>query len=174
MIILDMNEEAIETFNKAIEIDPRNTEFYLMQAVALHNFSKYEEAIQVLNKGIEIDPKNSEIYDSKAFTLIHLSKHDEAIEASEQAIKLDPKNANFYRNKGSALCGRKGAGGLVRPSRRQASVRAAVAHGPGREACCKPCTFFAWSAGSGIRGIALPVVLLFCLQLCPTPRRGNV
>ena len=50
-------DRAIEDFNKAIEMGPRNAQAYLGRGVALAFKSQFSQAIGDINRGIELNPK---------------------------------------------------------------------------------------------------------------------
>ena len=53
---LEKYQEAIENFNKAIELDPNSVSFYFARGDVYEILRKYEEAINDYNKAIELDP----------------------------------------------------------------------------------------------------------------------
>ena len=52
-------EEALETFQKAIEIEPKNVEAWIGKGKSLNNLKRYEEALETFQEAIEIEPKNA-------------------------------------------------------------------------------------------------------------------
>lgn len=72
-------EEAIELYDKAIDIDSGFSKAWLSKGLALQNLGKKEEAIICYNKCIEINPRNSWPWNNKGSALIDLGKYDEAI-----------------------------------------------------------------------------------------------
>lgn len=50
--------EAIQCFDKAIEIDPNYSDAYYCKAITFKDMKKYGEAMKCYNKAIELDPKN--------------------------------------------------------------------------------------------------------------------
>ena len=52
-------EEAIQYFDKVLEIDPNNVDALNNKAAALTKLAKYDEAIQYFDKVLEIDPNNA-------------------------------------------------------------------------------------------------------------------
>jgi len=50
-------EEAVASFDKAIEIDPKNADAWNHKGNAIYYFSRFDDAIACYDKAIEIDPK---------------------------------------------------------------------------------------------------------------------
>ena len=53
---LEKYQEAIENFNKAIELDPNSAAFYSARGLVYVELGKHQEAINDYNKAIELDP----------------------------------------------------------------------------------------------------------------------
>jgi len=49
-------DEAIECYDKAIELSPTYTNAYYNKSIAVFKMGKTEEAIELLDKVLEIDP----------------------------------------------------------------------------------------------------------------------
>lgn len=81
-------EEAIEAFNKAIELKPLYETAWAGKGMTLGSQGKYDEAIVDLNKAIEINPRYAEAWASKALALQLLGKTEEADEAFAKANKF--------------------------------------------------------------------------------------
>ena len=71
ILLCDQNnvEEAIDLFNKAIDIDANDANTYYHLALAVEKKGDVKEAIQILKKAIEIDSKNINAYDQLAKNL---------------------------------------------------------------------------------------------------------
>ena len=91
------NAEAIENFDKLIELNPNISNAYNNKGVALGYLNKYQEAINNYNKAIELDPKNFEPYKNKFCPLYNLKRYEEAVEACDKAIELEPNHHNIQK-----------------------------------------------------------------------------
>ena len=89
LINLKKYEDAIESYNRAIELDPNFKEAYLNKGIAKFNLNKNEDAIECLNKAIELDPNLEEAYLCKAYALWNLRQYQDAIELFNKEIQLD-------------------------------------------------------------------------------------
>ncbi len=82
------NNEALQAFDKAIELNPKNVDSWIRKGLILYLQDKNNEALQAFDKAIELDPRNAEAWGKKALVLIYLGKHEEASEASNMANEL--------------------------------------------------------------------------------------
>lgn len=57
---LERYEEALELLDKALALDPENSDALHNKGVVLFSLGQREEAIELLDKAIEIDPENSD------------------------------------------------------------------------------------------------------------------
>jgi superkiller protein 3 len=97
-------DEAIQAFNKALEIDPKNADAWTGKGQALIKQEKYNDAIQAFDRSLEIDPKNARtwILEGTAF-LFYQGKYDKAVQAFDKALEIDPKNSIAWHFKGRTL-----------------------------------------------------------------------
>lgn len=96
-------EKALEAFNKAIEINPKDGYALSRKGVALGNLGRNEEALDVFNKAIEINPKDETALTSKGATLVNLGRNEEALAIFNRAIEINPKDGTALSKKGAAL-----------------------------------------------------------------------
>ena len=76
---LSKYEEAIECFDKAIELNPNNSKAYYGKGFILKNQNKYKEALEIFEKSIELDASDCEVNFQKACALIKLDKNEKSI-----------------------------------------------------------------------------------------------
>ena len=95
-------EEAIENYNKSIDLDPNNSYAYNNRGLAKNNLEQYFNALKDYDndKAIELDPNNSVIYYNRGLAKTHLWQYEEAIEDYNKAIELDNNNSTAYYNRG--------------------------------------------------------------------------
>jgi tetratricopeptide (TPR) repeat protein len=61
--------EAIECYDKALEIDPKDADTLNNKGNALDNLGKHKEAIECYDKALEIDPKHAIVLNNKGNAL---------------------------------------------------------------------------------------------------------
>lgn len=90
---LNKYEEAIDSYNQAIELDPNYFEPHQNKFCPLRNLKRYQEALETCDKAIALEPNRHNIYEvhtNRAMALNKLERHKEALEAAETALKLMP------------------------------------------------------------------------------------
>ena len=87
-------QQALEDFNRAIQIDPLNYDGYLGRANALSSLGRYEEALTEYHKVFEIDPAIANAYINRGSVYSHLGQYKKAIADYEKGLELDPKIDN--------------------------------------------------------------------------------
>jgi tetratricopeptide (TPR) repeat protein len=102
-------EEALECSNKALEIDPDDSDNLNNKAWAFNGLKRYEEALECSNKALELNrgPNNFSALTNKAAALNGLKRYEEALECSNKALELDPNNDWAWFGKGLVLNGLK-------------------------------------------------------------------
>jgi tetratricopeptide (TPR) repeat protein len=78
-ITKQQNQEALEAYDKAIELDPNYVQAYNNKGAALVGLGRYREALEAYDKAIELDPNNVQAYVNKGKVLINLKREDEKV-----------------------------------------------------------------------------------------------
>jgi tetratricopeptide (TPR) repeat protein len=100
---INRSEEALQSYKKAIELDPENSDTWMSQGGASNNLGRYDEALQSYKKAIELDPKKPDIWMSQGDTLYNLRRYDEALQSYKKTIELDPGNPGAWMSQGDTL-----------------------------------------------------------------------
>jgi tetratricopeptide (TPR) repeat protein len=96
-------EEAISSYDKALEIKPDNDEVWNNRGFALGILDRYEEAIASYDKALEIKPDNDAAWHSRGFALGILGRFDEAIASFDKALEIKPDDHDAWHNRGWAF-----------------------------------------------------------------------
>jgi len=104
------SQEALEAFDKVIEIDPEHAEAWFWKGVALDRLGRHEEAREAYDKAreaydkaLEIDRQDAEAWNGKGAALDRLGRHEEALDAFSRALKMRPHYPKAWYNQGVAL-----------------------------------------------------------------------
>lgn len=92
---------AIESYTKAIELNPVFSEAYYNRGIAAFSLKEYPEAIDDFSKVIRMKPDYTKAYHNRGISWVALKKYKEAMEDYNMAIKLQPAYSDAYYNRGS-------------------------------------------------------------------------
>lgn len=91
--------EAIDLFNRLIELAPNASYAYFNRASALDEIKQYPKAIKDYNKALNFDLNDPDIYSNRAVTKFKSEDFNGALKDLGKAIKLNPKDPVFYFNR---------------------------------------------------------------------------
>lgn len=94
---------AIESWRKALEINPNLAEIWHNLGSALGRLEHYPEAIESFNHALQIDPQSHQAWNDRAHAFSQMEQWEEAIASWQKAISLKPENHQFWYHHGCAL-----------------------------------------------------------------------
>jgi len=97
----DLN--AIECFNKALELNPRFVMAWNNKGVSLGELGKHGEEIDCYNRALELDPKCAPAWGNKGNWFSRRGEHREAIQCYDQALEREPDRVIQWCNKANSL-----------------------------------------------------------------------
>ena len=103
LLELERYDEALECFDKVIEMKTNYGWAYYCRWIALTELKRYGEALECVDRIIEMDPDDTGMFFDKGATLFELGRHNEAFKWIERAIDREPYDADMYFNKGLML-----------------------------------------------------------------------
>lgn len=89
-------EEAIQYYDQAIELNPKDEVSYNNKAYLLNKLNRHAEALEWINQAIALNPASAHAYKNKAETLLGLRLYQEAFEACEEARSKNPYLEEVY------------------------------------------------------------------------------
>ncbi|MGE5685014.1 MAG: tetratricopeptide repeat protein [Nitrososphaerota archaeon] len=96
-------EEALTFYDRALAIDPKDSDALFAKGWALDSLGKYDEAILYYDKVLSIDPTDTDALYEKGYTLKNLGKYDEAILYYDKVLSIDPNDTYGLYGKGLVL-----------------------------------------------------------------------
>jgi tetratricopeptide (TPR) repeat protein len=106
----DLNDRAIEEFNRAIASDPAFAQAHNVIGVAYLRKESYEQAINAFKKCLELNPDVS-VREMAQYNLgvayLSLSRNDEAIGAFNQSLQHNSQDPETHHFLGMAYLGKK-------------------------------------------------------------------
>ncbi len=99
--VLGNYKQAIEDYDRAIEIKPDYTDAYNNRGIAYTYLSNYRQAIEDFNRAIEINPSYTKAYLNRGVAYARLGNNNLAVNDLKTAAKLGDEHAkNFLRSHG--------------------------------------------------------------------------
>jgi tetratricopeptide (TPR) repeat protein len=87
---------AITLFDKAIEINPNASHYYVSRGTAKYGLGQFDEALNDCNKAIQLDPDYIAAHLQRAIIKNKLGKHFEAIEDCNKALGFNQDVLTLY------------------------------------------------------------------------------
>jgi len=97
------SKKALKNYEKAIEVNPKDSSTWYNKGLALYEIKNFEEAIKAYDKVTEINPQNSNAWYNKGLAFYEIKNFEEAIKAYDKVIEINPQNSDAWYNKGLAL-----------------------------------------------------------------------
>ena len=95
-IIEEYHKWSIPDFDKAIELDPDNTNAYRLRGVAYNNLGQNDQALQDLNKAIELNSNDISAHYNRGIAYYNLKQYEQAVQDFNQAIKFYPYSRKVF------------------------------------------------------------------------------
>lgn len=95
-------KEAINAYDKAIQLDPKDGETYIGRGAAYADLGNNQQAINDFSKAIQLNPKNVLAYLNRGWAYYWLGNNQQAINDFGKAIQLSPQNIDAYIRRGIA------------------------------------------------------------------------
>lgn len=92
-------DEAIEAFNKTIELKPNDSTGYINLGNIHAELNNFDSALDSFLQALSMKPDDSMIHFNKGRVLRHLGKFQQALDSYHRAIILNPKKLNFVKGK---------------------------------------------------------------------------
>jgi len=90
------HEAAIDSFNRAVLINPSFAEGYYYLAIACQTTFRMETALEYIGKAIFINPDHADSYTILADIYCQLEKFEEAVSAYKTSIEKSPASVDAY------------------------------------------------------------------------------
>ena len=103
LVSAERYNDALDSYQKAVELDQGNASTFAGQGAALANLNCYEEALESCQKAIDLDPEYVNAWVNRGHTLNNLGRYEEALKSCEKALDLAPESVDAWRNRGVVL-----------------------------------------------------------------------
>jgi len=99
----NLNAEALEFINEAIDLDSRNGIAYSNKGNILHNLGRNLEAVDAYHRAIQLAPDYAEAYGNLGNVQQNLNDFNGALKSYQIAIAKDQLNPDFFCNLGNCF-----------------------------------------------------------------------
>ncbi|MCK9441254.1 MAG: tetratricopeptide repeat protein, partial [Methanothrix sp.] len=96
-------ENALESYKRALEINPRSIKALKNRANVFFRIGRYEEAIDDFRKALEINPQLIDAWHGMGNAMSKLGRYKEAVSAYERTLKVNRSFIDAWVGRGVAL-----------------------------------------------------------------------
>lgn len=89
--------EAVESYTRAIELDPENAIFYSNRAAAFMLQEDWSSAIEDSMAAISLNPRYAKAYSRLGAAYLGVNNHERAAEAYAKALEIEPENEQYKK-----------------------------------------------------------------------------
>ncbi|HIK17911.1 MAG TPA: tetratricopeptide repeat protein [Leptolyngbyaceae cyanobacterium M33_DOE_097] len=100
---LSQYPEALDSANRAVEINPKSAIAWYNRGVALLALNQPEEAIKSYNRAVKLNPEDAYAWTGQGMALEKAKKYEAAIAAFDKALALKPDLAIAQQSREAAL-----------------------------------------------------------------------
>jgi len=90
-------EQALELYNRVLEIDPTHNKAWKNKATASRCLSKFEESLKAYDVSIEMNPDRYDLFYYRGFVKNKLKMTDEAEKDLEKCLELKEDDASAWK-----------------------------------------------------------------------------
>jgi protein O-GlcNAc transferase len=104
---LEVEKEAVDAFNRAVQLAPMEPALHAKLGVALHQTGAFDKAIEAYSESIRLDPSNAEVIFNLGLSQVRQSDLNEALKSFEKTVQIAPDYQLAY----SQICNLKRTSG---------------------------------------------------------------
>jgi len=94
--------DAIKTFEKAIQLNPRSAEAYHGRGMAYNETGQNERALKDYDAALALNPQYTEAYFNRGNAYSDLGQYEKALKDYNEAIRIDPTHSGAIFNRSLA------------------------------------------------------------------------
>lgn len=95
-------EQAIESYNQAIALNPENFIAYYKRGIAFSGLGKIQRAIEDYTHSIKLNSLHAKSYYNRGTAFFELKEYKKAVQDYSLALKVEPHNAKSYYGRASS------------------------------------------------------------------------
>jgi len=94
-------KDALDAYNRAVELRPDYVEAWKGQGNTLLELKRYEDALNAYDKAIQIQPNYLEAWMGRGNALDRLQRYEDAINSFDGALKIQPNHLEAWNERGN-------------------------------------------------------------------------
>ena len=98
-------EDALVEFAKAIELEPKNPDLWMLRGIAHADSGQHAKAVLDFTKATELDPDNPDLWIRRGIAHADSDQHAKAVLDYNKAIELGSKNPGLWIRRGISHAG---------------------------------------------------------------------
>jgi tetratricopeptide (TPR) repeat protein len=95
-------DEAISDLDRALELNPRDTEALRVRGEIYGKMERYEVAIRDLTRALELDPNDTQAFKDRGGVYDSMERYEEAIRDYTRAQRLNPSDSFSFLRRGQS------------------------------------------------------------------------
>ena len=99
----DECEEAITSYDRALQLNPDDYQIWYNQAFELAALGRYKEAISSYDRALQLNPNNYQVWNDRSNLLAYVGMEKEALDSVEKALKVKFDFYLGWQNRGKLL-----------------------------------------------------------------------
>ncbi|MFL9888425.1 tetratricopeptide repeat protein [Paraburkholderia agricolaris] len=96
-------DEALECFEAALKLDPRNLQALVRRGNTLIEAGRYEQAVTAYDQTLAVAPMTLDALCNRGSALRVLGRYQEALDTYAAALTVDPRSFETHANRGNVL-----------------------------------------------------------------------
>lgn len=100
---LKRNQEAVDSFDLALALEPDQVEVLFNRGNALRDLKQLEPALASYERVLALRPDHARALNNRGAVLRILRRYDEALASYDHALTLTPDDAGLHNNRGNVL-----------------------------------------------------------------------
>ena len=100
---LTNTQKIIESYQKALQLNPNHTDAYNNMGMALYDQGRFDEAVEVYQKAVKLEPEYADAHYNLGNALKQTGDLKQAIESYKASLAINPNDVELLFNYGNAL-----------------------------------------------------------------------
>ncbi len=96
-------EEALASYDQALQIQPRHADALCNRGNALISLNRIQDALDSYEQALAIQPQHMQALSNRGNIFLLLNRYEEALDSYDRALAIQPNYADALSNRGAAL-----------------------------------------------------------------------